>query len=86
MSWSFYLRVTMLAELSNLQEMANIHFGVGLLFNIILFCLAIKLFIITKATKRDQAIVAYVSGSIMLVSFVCVFHVLTRGLLYREKF
>ena len=46
-------------------------------FNIILFCLA-KLFIIIKATKRDQAIIAYVSGSIMIVLFVavCVFHVL----------
>ena len=48
-------------------------------FNIILFCLA-KLFIIIKATKRDQAIIAYVSGSIMLVLFVavCAFHVLTE--------
>ena len=48
-------------------------------FNIILFCLA-KLFIIIKATKRDQAIIAYVSGSITLILFVavCVFHVLTE--------
>jgi hypothetical protein len=48
-------------------------------FNIMLFCLA-KLFIIVKATKRDQAIIAYVSGSITLVLFVAVgsFHVLTE--------
>ena len=48
-------------------------------FNIILFCLA-KLFIIIEATKRDQAIIAYVSGSITLALFVAVvsFHVLTE--------
>ncbi len=48
-------------------------------FNIMLFCLA-KLFIIIQATKRDQAIIAYVSGSITLLLFVTVgaFHVLTE--------
>ena len=48
-------------------------------FNIILFCLA-KLFIIIEATKRDQVIIAYMSGSITLALFVAVtgFHVLTE--------
>ena len=46
-------------------------------FNITLFCL-VKLFIIIEATKRDQAIVAYVSGSITFTLFIAVvaYHVL----------
>ena len=48
-------------------------------FNIILFCLA-KLFIIIEATKRDQAVIAHVSGSVTftLLIVVAVFHVLTE--------
>ena len=48
-------------------------------FNIVLFCLA-KLFIIIEAKKRDQAIIAYVSGSIIFILFIAVvaFHVLTE--------
>ena len=48
-------------------------------FNVVLFCL-VKLFIIIKATKRDQATIAFVSGSITLALFLAIvcFHVLTE--------
>ena len=48
-------------------------------FNIILFSI-VKLFIIIEASKRDQTIITYVSGSITLVLFAAVvcFHILTE--------